>query len=69
MIKHLEKRFSNDLLRARLDQIINMKNELVQLARKIDWDWMTARSRRSTARTPARDQDPVCDRAMLLKRI
>jgi IS5 family transposase len=27
-----------------------MEDELVQLARKIDWDWMTARSRRSTAR-------------------
>ena len=26
-----------DLLRARLDQIINMKHELVQLAGKIDW--------------------------------
>src|SRR3954453_20061421 len=31
---------SNDLFRARLDQIINMKNELVQLAGKIDWDWI-----------------------------
>jgi IS5 family transposase len=28
---------SNDLFRARLDQIINMKHELVQLAGKIDW--------------------------------
>jgi hypothetical protein len=36
MMKHLEKRFSNDLFRARLGQIINMKHELVQLARKID---------------------------------
>jgi len=31
---------SSDLFRARLDQIINMKHELVQLARKIDWDWI-----------------------------
>ena len=31
---------SNDLFRARLDQIINMKHELVQLAGKIDWDWI-----------------------------
>ena len=31
---------SNDLFRARLDQIINMKHELVQLAGKIDWDWL-----------------------------
>jgi len=29
-----------DLFRARLDQIINMRNELVQLASKIDWDWI-----------------------------
>jgi transposase, IS5 family len=29
-----------DLFRARLDQIISMKHELVQLAGKIDWDWI-----------------------------
>ena len=29
-----------DLFRARLDQIINMKHELVQLAARIDWDWI-----------------------------
>jgi Transposase domain (DUF772) len=29
-----------DLFRARLDQVINMKHELVQLAGKIDWDWI-----------------------------
>jgi IS5 family transposase len=29
-----------DLFRARLDQIINMKHELVQLAGKLDWDWL-----------------------------
>lgn len=29
-----------DLFRARLDQIINLKHELVQLAAKIDWDWI-----------------------------
>jgi IS5 family transposase len=29
-----------DLFRARLDQIINMKHELVQLASEIDWDWI-----------------------------
>ena len=29
-----------DLFRARLDQIINMKHELVQLSGKIDWDWI-----------------------------
>ena len=31
---------SNDLFRARLDQIINMKHEMVQLAGKIDWSWL-----------------------------
>ena len=30
----------DDLFRARLDQIINMKHELVQLAGKIDWHWI-----------------------------
>jgi IS5 family transposase len=29
-----------DLFRARLDQIINMKHELVQLAGKLDWAWI-----------------------------
>jgi hypothetical protein len=29
-----------DLFRARLDQIIRMKHELVQLAGKLDWDWL-----------------------------
>lgn len=31
---------STDLFRARLDQIINMKHELFQLAGKIDLDWI-----------------------------
>jgi transposase, IS5 family len=31
---------SGDLFRSRLDQIINMKHELVQLAGKIDWPWI-----------------------------
>jgi IS5 family transposase len=29
-----------DLFRARLEQIINMKHELVQLAGNLDWDWL-----------------------------
>jgi len=29
-----------DLFRARLDQIINMKHELVRLAETVDWDWL-----------------------------
>ena len=31
---------SGDLFRARLDQIINLKHELAQLAGTIDWDWI-----------------------------
>ena len=33
-----------DLFRARLDQIINPKHELVQLAGRIDWAWIDQRS-------------------------
>src|SRR6476620_7987855 len=31
---------SNDLFRARLDQVINLKHELAQLAGQIDWDFI-----------------------------
>ena len=31
---------TGDLFRARLDQIIDMKHELVRLAEEIDWDWI-----------------------------
>lgn len=31
---------AGDLFRARLDQIINLKHELAQLAGAIDWDWI-----------------------------
>ena len=31
---------AGDLFRARLDQIINMKHELVQLGGRLDWDWL-----------------------------
>src|ERR1700689_2412054 len=44
---------SNDLFRARLDQIINMKHELILLAGKIDWDWIDARC------VSAWNKDPV----------
>jgi IS5 family transposase len=33
---------AGDLFRARLDQIINLRHELVQLAERIDWDWLDA---------------------------
>ncbi|MGY4412095.1 hypothetical protein ACVWW4_003831 [Bradyrhizobium sp. LB7.1] len=42
---------SRDRFRARLDQIINMKHELVQLAGKVDWDWIDGEIARSIART------------------
>ena len=38
--KKCDEKGSGDLFRARLDQIINMKHELVQLADRIDWDWI-----------------------------
>ena len=31
---------SGDLFRARLEQIINMRHELVQLAGRLDWEWI-----------------------------
>ena len=38
--KKREKSGSGDLFRARLDQIINMRHELVRLADAVDWDWL-----------------------------
>jgi IS5 family transposase len=38
--KRREANGEGDLFRARLDQIINMKHELVQLAAKIGWTWI-----------------------------
>ena len=38
--KQQHKARHEDLFRARLDQIINMKHELVVLADKIDWAWI-----------------------------
>lgn len=38
--KQREMTGSGDLFRARLDQIINMQHELVQLAGKLDWEWL-----------------------------
>jgi transposase, IS5 family len=38
--KQPETTISGDLFRARLDQIINLKHELAQLAGKIDWDFI-----------------------------
>jgi hypothetical protein len=38
--KQQKKADHDDLFKARLDQIINMKHELVVLAEKIDWTWL-----------------------------
>jgi IS5 family transposase len=38
--KQQETTRSGDLFRATLEQIINMKHELVQLAGKLDWEWI-----------------------------
>src|SRR5258708_30494026 len=38
--KQHKKTGEGDLFRARLDQIINLKHELVQLAARIDWLWI-----------------------------
>src|ERR1700694_2187276 len=38
--KKAETTRSGDLFRARLDQIINLKHELAQLAEKVDWDFI-----------------------------
>lgn len=38
--KQQKKASHDDLFKARLDQIINMKHELVALADKIDWAWL-----------------------------
>ena len=40
--KQQQKARYDDLFRARLDQIINMRHELVVLAGKIDWTWLDA---------------------------
>jgi|TARA_B100000959_G_scaffold271557_1_gene319818 hypothetical protein len=38
--KQPKKAYHDDLFKARLDQIINMKHELVILADRIDWAWL-----------------------------
>ena len=50
---------SGDLFRARLDQIINMKHELVQLAGKVDWDWIDGESAPLIARTAGQASQPT----------
>jgi IS5 family transposase len=55
---------SNDLFRARLDQIINLKHELVQLAGKIDWDWIDGEIAPLYSENGPGDRDPLYDRAV-----
>ena len=38
--KKRDEKGTGDLFRARLDQIINMRHELVRLAEEIDWNWI-----------------------------
>ncbi|MEY9590762.1 hypothetical protein ABIA06_003053 [Bradyrhizobium yuanmingense] len=54
---------SGDLRRARLDQIINMKHELVQLAGRVDWDWIDGEIAPLQREWSAGDCDPLHDRA------
>ena len=48
---------TDDLFRARLEQIIDMGHELVRLADRIDWDWIDAKiaDRFSTQGRPGTD--------------
>lgn len=41
--KTREQKATGYLFRARLDQIINMKLELIRLAEEIDWEWIDER--------------------------
>ncbi len=49
--KQQQKARHDDLFRARLDQIINMKHELVVLADRIDWAWLDAQLAESFSNT------------------
>src|SRR2546430_7547330 len=61
---------SGDLFRAQLDQIINMRHELVQLAGKIDWDFIDGEDRTAVQRQwSAWNCDTVCDRAFFASSI
>ena len=56
---------SGDLFRARLDQIINLKHELAQLAEKVDWDWIDGEiAPLYSEKGRPRHRDALCDRAI-----
>ena len=55
---------SGDLFRARLDQIINLKHELAQLAGQVDWDFIDGDCPALQRQGSARDPDAVRNRAV-----
>ena len=55
----------DDLFRSRLDQIINLKHELVILAESIDWAWISGWS---VALRPGLTPGPPVDRPGGMKR-
>ena len=56
-----------DLFRARLDQIINLKHELVQLAGKIDWAWIDGEIAPLYGRGAAGYREPLVIGLLLLE--
>jgi hypothetical protein len=56
---------SGDLFRARLDQIINLKHELAQLAGQVDWDFIDGDCPAVQQQGSARDPDAVRNRAAI----
>ncbi|GBE44565.1 hypothetical protein BMS3Bbin10_02664 [bacterium BMS3Bbin10] len=57
--KQQHKARHDDLFRARLDQIINMKHELVILSDRIDWAWLDDELARSFSNTNCRTSAPA----------
>ena len=62
--KQQQKARHDDLFRARLDQIINMKHALVALADQIDWAWLDEQLADSFS-DQGRQGDPGTARARL----
>ena len=56
---------SGDLFRARLDQIINLRHELAQLAGAIDWDWIDGEIAPLYCEWAAGDGDALCGRVVV----
>jgi IS5 family transposase len=62
--KKPERTEEGDLFWARLDQIINLKHELVQLGGEIDWDWIDREIALLDSEGSAHDRKPVGNRAV-----